>query len=54
MLYSVEYLSDLMLEQETEAYTRKIYGDYNDNSNSLFFNEEDINECRGSFEEPRG
>ena len=27
MMYSVEYLSDLKREQDTEIYTRKLYGD---------------------------
>lgn len=53
MLCSVEYMSDLMLEQEVEEYTKKIYGDYQNYSNSLFFNEEDVNECRGSIEGSR-
>ena len=27
MMYSVEYLSDLKREQDTEIYTRTLYGD---------------------------
>ena len=39
-MYSVEYLSDLILLQEAEKYARKIYGDEEINSDVSFFDEE--------------
>lgn len=39
-MYSVEYLSDLILLQEAEKYARKMYGDEEGHSDVSFFDEE--------------
>lgn len=40
-MYSLEYLSDLKRDQDTEEYTKKMYGDYEKTTNFMvpFFDE---------------